>query len=277
MFIFLFFMALAIVTHVNNRVKDIDQDNNDAFIFDGSSRWIILGFIGLSILLQFLFKLPFMRPHILPGIAVSFFVYITGMYLANDIRVKLIEKKRNQLLEIYGVIKRLLVAPGQRVPEELDFNNIPFEPKYHRGDLVGLKIDILNSDIFTDKALTDITNSMNKYYPKKKWAYKIDFPNLECILEGKNHPPTKAPYPGSDFRPWNWIPVGMSAEGELGWNLGVKKKFIGHSSFFFEDEDGNKTRAQTIDIPKAPQGLTLGSTGGGKAIFIEQHVQIVKD
>ena len=103
-------------------------------------------------------------------------------------------------------------------------------------------------------------------------------------------------WPGTDYRPADWIPLGVSGMGEVGWNLGNPKD-LGHSSYInkfpmgdsleksqnanHKPKDGFKLPngswiAGTVESPSAPQAMTIGSSGGGKSVSLNQLV-LVRD
>jgi hypothetical protein len=129
--------------------------------------------------------------------------------------------------------------------------------------------------------MTSCQYSLNSNFPHAQWIYDINFPNKEATFEGQPLPPNIANYPGSDFRPAEWIPLGLSGAGEVCWKLsgtgaeqmngfeGVMPK-SGISAYVYEDGQ----RAGTVNNPNTPMTLTLGSTGGGKSVYINQEVEI---
>ncbi|MBQ2174240.1 MAG: hypothetical protein II453_03900, partial [Alphaproteobacteria bacterium] len=66
-----------------------------------------------------------------------------------------------------------------------------------------------------------------------------------------------------------FIPIGLSGMGEVGWVINSYKN-PGKSNYVYEDGKS----ANTVDSPSAPQALVVGSTGGGKAIYVEQEVRL---
>jgi len=69
------------------------------------------------------------------------------------------------------------------------------------------------------------------------WVYEWNTAEGFVVCAPVNHIPTKADYPGSADRPWNEIPLGIGAYGEIVW-----------------------------DVTKEPHALIAGKTGGGKSV-----------
>lgn len=69
------------------------------------------------------------------------------------------------------------------------------------------------------------------------WVYQWDTSKGMVTCAPVGHIPTKAMYEGSADRPWNEIPLGLGAAGEIVW-----------------------------DVTKEPHALVCGKTGGGKSV-----------
>lgn len=69
------------------------------------------------------------------------------------------------------------------------------------------------------------------------WVYQWDTSKGIVTCSPVGHIPTKAMYEGSADRPWNEIPLGLGAAGEIVW-----------------------------DVTKEPHALVCGKTGGGKSV-----------
>lgn len=153
--------------------------------------------------------------------------------------------------------------------EEVDLINTPFQIKMkNKEEMAEIKVYMTNQKMFNDNIITQAIYALNKFLPYNAWTFKANMLEREIVFIGKNHPPKMAKYQGSELRPWNWIPMGVSEDGEIGWNLGAKSKNMGNSMYIYDDG----RRAVAMDIPKTAQGLTVGATGGGKAIWIHQEV-----
>jgi hypothetical protein len=80
------------------------------------------------------------------------------------------------------------------------------------------------------------------------WTYKWDVAKGLVTMKPVGHIPNKAPYPGSTNRPWNEIPLGLGAEGEIIWDVSV-----------------------------APHAGVFGKSGGGKDLSVNTQVIIRKN
>lgn len=69
------------------------------------------------------------------------------------------------------------------------------------------------------------------------WVYTWSPAKGQVVMKPVGHIPTQAPYPGSADRPWNEIPLGLGAGGEIVW-----------------------------DVTKSPHALVAGKSGGGKSV-----------
>ena len=269
MFIGVFILILCIITLFNNEQNEITGENADSYKFDKYSIFIILGLIILGIILDIIMK-NFRSVYYIV-LLIYAVLNIILLIVANQLRIQSIEKEREQIDQIYEIFSTLLKVKK----DEIDYNNIPFNVDFDSSNkkyINKITVTMENPERFTDSSVTQAVYSMNKFLPYKKWVSEVDFPERECIFIGNKLPPLVANFPGSDLRPWNFIPVGLSGTGEIAWNLGADKKSIGKSLYIYEDTGLN---AETTDSTKSPQCLMVGTTGGGKAIFIEQKVEII--
>lgn len=253
---------------LNNKIKDVATENKDSYEFDNQSRLIIIGLFGLGVLLNFVIKY-FESIYVFTLIAYSAITF-TGIIIANQLRLQDIKNRRDDIVEVYTTLDKILKTK----PEDIDFNNTPFELVYSKQDkkkIEAIEVVIDNPAVFNDGNLTDAVYRLNQYMNYFQWVQIVDFPGRKCTFKGKKKPPDYAGWNGSDLRPWNWIPLGIGSNGEVAWNLGASKDAMGRSLFRYEDTG---EIAGTTEISKAPQSLTLGSTGGGKAIQIDQIVRV---
>lgn len=191
-------------------------------------------------------------------------------------------KREKDIIAKHNLKKQIVrclapVRKGSKIDEDIDKHiedDLGFKLKFsNKGDLEEIVCEMEDPIKWTDDVITRIVFNLNKFIPIKQWVSHPDYPKLECVFEGTKLPPSVAKYPGSFLRPNNYIPLGINGVGELGWNLGVKSAEVGESLFKYEDG----TPAQTIIPAKAPQALVGGATGGGKAIWLEQEVFIIKE
>lgn len=230
--------------------------------------FIIIGILVLGIILNFVMS-NYPKIYMLV-LGIYSVITLAGIIIANQLRLQRIEDRRNDIDEVFKILDKIF----KKKSEEIDYNNVPFTILYDKTDrkkIASIKIEIDDPNLFNDYNLTDSVNRLNQFFQYFQWLQKVDFPKRECIFIGKKKPPGMAVFNGSDLRPWNWIPLGIGSNGEVGWNLGASSSNMGQSMFRFEDTG---QLAGTTDVSKAPQCLTLGSTGGGKAIFIDEEITI---
>lgn len=252
MFIVIFIFVFSLITAINNKVKDVDQDSADSYEYDKQSMKIIGGIIGLAILLQIIIRPTWgVYPYFLIAYAVG---SVLAIIISNQFRMKAIDQKREYMNKIYEILQPL-IDPKK---EGLDFNNIPFELGYEKGELNRITVPISEPGKFNDNMVTNCVAQMNKYLPTCVWISDVDFADRKCNFKGTKLPPWCANYPDDDLRPTSWMPLGVNGVGELGWNIGTKSKLMARSCFKYEDG----SPAGTVDVAKAPQALVLGSPLG---------------
>lgn len=269
MFILAFIVILCILMMINNKVKHIASDNNDSYEFDRNSVFILLGLLLLGVSLNFVMK-NFMNQYLIV-LGIYCAVSSAGIIVANQLRIQKIEERRADIAEIYEILDKILKTKK----EDIDYNNVPFKINYDKEDrkrIAAIEIVMENFNDFSDSKITDAVTRLNKHLSHSQWLHKEDKSERKCLFIGRKKPPLLAPFPGSDLRPWNWIPLGIGSNGEVGWNLSVKDdRTMGKSLFRFEDTG---QVAGTTKVAKIPQSLTLGSTGGGKAVFVDEVVKV---
>ena len=270
MFTISFIILLSIVTMLNNKQQDISDENTNSFKFDKSGiiTMMICFFVGL--LLDFTVKKFFYDKYFIV-LGVYSFLSLAALVIINQFRLNAIEREKEEIKQIFEILDSL-VMPKNR---EIDYNEVPFKIIYNKGnknEIDKVIVNMENPEKFKDASITQAVYNFNKFLPYREWIVDTDFPERTCTFIGNKLPPNIALFPGSDLRPWNWIPLGLGGNGELGWNLGAKSSNIGESLYIYEDSN---VKAGTIEVSKAPQALTVGSTGGGKAIFIGEIVDII--
>lgn len=154
----------------------------------------------------------------------------------------------------------------QQFIKDIDTSTVHVEMKNGNPQFISFPIDTT----YKDEITSALIQKLQKIYPTMTWDGNTHMDEFEVRIEGYPPAPWPATYPGSEFRSWQWIPLGLNHLGEVGWNLGAKNP--GRSSYLY---DGKET-AETIESASAPQGLILGSTGGGKAISLDQSVLVRK-
>ena len=277
MFILTFVVVLSLVTFLTNKQKGVSEGKAEAYSFDKYGVVSVLSLLALGVALQF--AVPEFY-GLISSDYTEVYAYSLGAYallcfgtvvVTNSLRAQAIQRLRDQIEQLYSVLEPLV---GVDLKKGIDFNNVPFEFEYdpqNKKQIQKITVNVKNTAKFTDSAVTQCVFNLNKYLPYKTWFSAPNFPEKVCVFVGNDLPPELAMYPGSDFRPWNWIPLGLNGQGELGWNLGAKESDVGASAYVYEE---NGKRAKTVLVSKAPQALVVGSTGGGKAIALDEYVEV---
>lgn len=267
----IFILVMSVSLYIANK----KMNTTESEIKNGKDGLIYLSIFAVSLLVDLITaKMNINIPIIVYPIVAIVEVIISIMINAK--REAAIKNKHAMIKQIIQCLAP--VRKGKAMDEDIDKHledqDLGFDVKFNKkGDLEEIKCEIDDPTKWTDDIITRIVFNLNKFIPTKQWVSHADFPKLECTFEGTKLPPNIAKYPGSFLRPNNYIPIGVNGEGELGWNLGAKKSEIGDSLFVYDDG----TPANTIIPAKAPQALVGGSTGGGKAIFVKQEVEVILD
>lgn len=257
MYIFIFLVVLGMTTFITNKQNEVES-NYEFLKWSSKDILIISATAGVALLLQ-----------ILDGIFLPKFfmlVYLIGsvisLVLVNKFREQYIQEYKKQLGQIIEAMGGLFKIKD----EEINYNDLPFKIEKD-GDLVNkIIVQMKDPQKFNDGNCTNAVYSLKRYFPYYDWQYTTDFPKQECVFEGQKLPPDVAKWPGDDLRRSPFIPLGLSGDGEVGWAL--TSKGYGESSYVFEDG----SVAGTAKLPSAPQALVVGSTGGGKSIWVDQEV-----
>ena len=268
LFILIFILAFSFVTSINNKINKVSSDNQDSYSFDKKGSLVFIGFFILAIILNKVITYEKYERVMLISLGIYFLIVVFVTIIINQIRISKINAKRESIDEIYRVIGTELNLYKNKVKKEFDYNDIPFKLEYEKGELSRIEIEIIEDSNFADAKVMYAVKKLNDNFTHRRWVSNVDFPERKCTFIGQRLPPKLANYPGSDLRPWNWIPLGLGGNGEIGWNLGAKNKEMGRSQFVYE----NGEIAKNVDTPRAPQAMTLGATGGGKAIWIDQDI-----
>ena len=263
MYIFAFFLIVAISQWITNKILNISDDNQVGYSYSKRDSLIILGFLGVGVLLQII-KLKGKIFWILLGIY-AFGMLLTMVVLAT-IKKVIIENQRKELQQVFDIVTPLLPKNT-----ELDFNNPPFVLGYEKHQINRITITV-NPNTFKEQTAVNLCISLNKYLPNYEWVTEFRLQDMECVFVGTPLPPQVARYKGSWLRPAEFIPIGLSGLGEVSWTINSYKD-IGRSNYIYDDGK----IAKTVDSPSAPQALCVGSTGGGKAIYVNQEVQLYED
>lgn len=254
MHVLVYLVVLGVITYAIN--KRNGTEDNVEFLRWQTRDLLIMG--GLALLSVVLDILP------LPPITLLIHLVICAVALlyVNKNRESYILEYKKQIDQIFASLGKLCEQPK----DEIDYNDIPFKIEKDGDKVNEIKVLIGDQSRFSDANCTSAVYSLKRYFPYFDWQYSCDFPSQQCTFTGKKLPPRMAAWPGSDSRTGDFIPLGVSGEGEVGWPL--TKKRYGRSEYIFEDG----ARAGTAGLPTAPHAICVGSTGGGKAVWINQRV-----
>lgn len=264
------FLIILVGTVQATNVKNSARPSDEILEFSRKDSLIILICMCSSILLHIIFKNFFNKFYFI-ALCVSSGVFLMILIIVNINREALIKKKHDQIIKIFQSLTDIL---GRVEVEDINFNEIPFtteeDPKTGNINKITLDTSVPGCRV-NENTVILAQYSINKFFPDLQWTSIVDYPKRELTFKGLPKPPNIAKFPGSDYRPTGWIPLGLSGAGEIGWNMAnPDKDIMGVSSYINED---GKT-PETVEMPSAPQCLTLGSTGGGKSIFVDQIIQI---
>ena len=260
MYILIFFLVISLSQFVSNKILSISDDNSIGYSYSKRDSLIIIAFLAIGIILQ-LVK-PTGQIFWILGAVYALLIILTMTVLATIKKVT-ITAQREELQKVFDILSPVLAKNT-----ELDMNNPPFKLDYEKNQINKITIEI-NPNTFKETVATNLCLSLNKFLPNYEWVNEFDFASRECSFVGTPLPPNIAKYPGSWLRPAEFIPIGLSGRGEVSWTINSIKD-EGRSNYIYED---NKI-ANTVDTPSARQCLALGSTGGGKSIYINQYIEI---
>lgn len=265
MFILIFFLVVAVIQWLTNKVLNISDENTISYYYSKRDSTILFAFLIVAIVFQF-FKLKSKLFWICCGMY-ALLLALT-MFVLATIKKVIVEQQREELQKVFDVL--VPVLPKNL---EIDFNNPPFKLGYEKNKINRITIEI-NPNTFKESVAVNLCLSLNKYLPDYEWLNEFDFAARECAFVGAPLPPHVAKYKGSWLRPTELIPIGLSGAGEVSWKLtSISSKKEGRSLYIYDDGK----RAKTVDIPSAPQALVVGGTGGGKSIYIEQEIDIKEE
>lgn len=249
MFIFIFFIVVALMQFSTNKILNISDDNSVGYSYSKRDALIMIGLFGLGLLLQFIPINDNNIYWIICGIY-AFIILLTMVILATFKKI-IITKQREELQQVFDVLEPVLPKNT-----ELDMNNPPFKLGYEGTKINRITISI-NPNTFKETVAVNLCLSLNKYLPNYEWVNEFDFAARECAFVGTPLPPSIARYKGSWLRPTEFIPIGLSGLGEVSWNLNSIKN-AGRSCYIYDDGK----IAKTVDTPSAPQALCVGSPLG---------------
>ena len=265
MFIFIFFLVVAVAQFLTNKILNISDDNRVGYSYSKRDALILIGILAFGVLLQ---VLP-LKGHKIYWVAAgvyAFGILITMVVLAT-IKKVVVAKQREELLAVFGVLEPVISNDSKVKNKETgefelkDINNPPFKLGYEGTKINRITIKI-NPNTFKEQVAVNLCLSLNKYLPNYEWVNEFDFAARECSFVGTPLPPSVAKYKGSWLRPAEFIPIGLSGLGEVSWNLNSIKN-EGRSCYVYEDGK----IAKTVDTPSAPQALAVGSPLGLNTII----------
>ena len=254
MFILAFFIVIAVSQFITNKILKVSDENTVSYSYTKKDGAVLFLFLAIAIGLQFV-KISGQTFWSLVGIY-AVLLALTMCILA-AIKKNIVEKQKDELQKVFDVL-----APALPKNAELDPNNPPFKLSYEKGNINRITMDILNPTTFKEDLAISICLSLNKYLPNYEWVPEFDFAARECAFVGTPLPPHVAKYPGSWLRPTEFIPIGLTGLGELGWVINSYKN-DGRSLYVYDD--GKTTK--TVDSPSAPQALVVGGPLGLNTII----------
>ena len=257
MYILVFFLVLGMTTYMTNKTNDTES-NSEFLHWSKKDILIIASTFGIGVLFECLKFIPIFF------LAVYFVGTLIALVYVNKSREQYIIQYKKQIEQISESVAKLTNI------KELDFNDLPFDI-FKSGDKINkIVVHMKEPGKFNDGNCSNAVYSLKRYFPYFDWKYSNDFPKQICTFEGMPLPPSIAMWPGSDTRSSGSFPFGLAGSGEVLWNVG-KDKNMGWSEYVYEDG----TRAGTneeIAGTSAPQMMVIGSTGGGKSIWVDQEI-----
>lgn len=265
MFIFAFFLIIALSQFCVNKILNISDNNSLGYTYSKRDTLILVSLFGVGVLFQILPLKGHKIFWVLLGIY-AFGLLITMVVLAT-IKKIVVAKQREELLAVFGVLEPVISNDSKVKNKETgeyelkDINNPPFQLGYE-GTKINRIVIKINPNTFKEQVAVNLCLSLNKYLPNYEWVNEFDFAARECAFVGTPLPPHIAKYKGSWLRPPEFIPIGLSGLGEVSWNLNSIKN-EGRSNYIYDDGK----IAKTVDTPSAPQALCVGSPLGLNTII----------
>lgn len=258
MYLLAFFTVLGIITYITNKQNEVES-SPEFLYWTLKDIYVIAGVFFIAVVLQIIAKF-------IPWFIIIIYCVVAATALL------LVNKNREQYIIVYkNQVSQILEALGKLSPmktkDEIDYNDLPFklERDLH-GNISRIVVTMKEPNKFNDSNCTATVYTLKRFFPHCDWKFTCDFPKQQCVFEGMKLPPKIANWMGSDLRGSNFVPLGVSGSNEVGWNLANRQHGI--SNFVWEDGE----RAEEIELPTAPQMITVGSTGGGKNIYLYQKI-----
>lgn len=250
MYIIIFFVVFAITQFATNRILKVNDENKISYSYSKRDGLIIFGLLVVGVLLQIFVKVRGKAFWIICGVY-CLALFLTMIILAT-MKKTIVDKQKEDMKKVFDVL-----APALPKNAEFDINTLPFKLSYEGTTINRITMNILNPTTFKEDLAINICLSLNKYLPDYEWVPEFDYAARECAFVGTPLPPHVARYPGSWLRPVEFVPIGLTGLGELGW---VINSFKGEGRSLYVYEDGK--RAKTVDSPSAPQALVVGGPLG---------------
>lgn len=245
MYVLIYLIVLGVSTYLTNKTNEVES--SDEFLqWSKQDIATIGGVLALGIILEAIGKT---LPIVLLG--VYFVVCMLAFVAVNKSREKTIQQFKEHVNQIYEATAKLTNIKK----EDLSYSDLPFKLEQEDGRISQIIVKMTEPSKFTDGNCINAVYSLNRFFPYCSWKYVVDFPKQECYFIGQKLPPEIANWPGDNLRGSVYIPLGVAGDGEVGWPLANSKKKWGESSFVFDDGE----KAGTVDLPSAPQCLTVGS------------------
>lgn len=250
MFIVIFFITVAMSQYIANKMLNIDNDNKDSYIFERKESLIIFIILLVGIILQLLSKISIFNKLFWPLSGIYLCSSLITMMLVMSKKKARIEQVRVEITQIYEILQKLV----DKKNEGLNFNKVPFELSYKYGYVQQIKVAV-EPTTFDDKILSMLLQQLNSFLPKFEWNYEPHLEERYILLVGSDKPPNLARWPGSWLRHFRYMPIGISGDGEVGWQPDViPKNRMGESQYL---DEYNKPIPTNTKLPRQPQGLNL--------------------
>lgn len=268
MFTLFFLFVLVFFIQYTNK-KNGEENDGESMVFEFKDSLIILGVFLFSFLLNFIFK-NFL-PHIyLLAAGISILPDFIIVSLVNTHRERSIQKRHEMIDDVYKALADIM---GHVDTQDIDYSNVPFQWKYSdkKQSIEEIIIDTSAEGLrIDDNTITTSTYSLNKFLGTFQWLGSENPQERELTFRGLPKAPDIAKFPGSDYHSSTYYPIGVSGKGEVGWYKTKDPKGIGFSNY--RNEDGIQVDSEKMAT--SPQMLVGGSTGGGKAVWVDQLIEI---
>ena len=269
MFILSFVLCYVLVLFRFNKKASVEENSSENLSFDKKDSLIIFSIFALGLIFQIVFSYIHVSTLVsLACLSAYSFVIIPVFVYVNVHREKEIEEYQSIVAKVYEALGTK-IAPKV---DKIDYANLPFELSFDENkQLNGVTAKTDFATLQNSEYASGITFSLNHAFSNFKWVSYADFEKGVFRFEAQKLPPKIAFFKGSNLRPATFVPVAVSGEGEVSWNMNYSGP-LGESEWTYEDG----TRTETVTAPTSPHLLVVGSSGGGKSVWTNQRVEIVK-